>query len=266
MEHARSDENVIDSRSTQRSVRPPFPGLSEHIALALEEAILLGKLTSGERIVESEIAAEMGTSNGPVREALHELENLGLLASVPRRGTFVTRFTARLAREVFSLRAMLETTALRLVIPRLQDSDLARFDAAIEDMGRYPGGPSESPRELVDADLRFHDIFLDLSSHRLLQQDWQRLRVQARVLLVVTGALWKAEARSAAERAAGMVEVHLPLVEAIRARDPRLAERRFVEHLANGERLIINRLAPDEEGDIPLVKRASRAGLTSEGQ
>jgi len=251
---------VIERLSAQRAIHPPFPGLGEHIALALEEAILLGKLASGERIVESDVAAEMGTSNGPVREALHELENLGLVVSIPRRGTFVTRFTAQLAREVFSMRALLETAALRMTLATFDENHSARFREALDGIGRYPGTSSESPRSLVDADLKFHDVFFELGAHRLLQQSWQRLRAQAKVLLVVTGALWSDRTQSAEERAAELVAVHRPLVDAVVARDAALAERRLVEHLANGERLIINRLAPAEEGDVPLVKRVLPVG------
>lgn len=247
-------------------VAPPgrtlVAGLSEQIAIALEEAILLGKLKSGERIVESEVAAEMGTSNGPVREAFHELENLGLVISIPRRGTFVTQFTAQLAREVFSLRALLEVAAIRLTIRDLRDCDVARFEEVLAEMGRYPGGPASSPRLLVETDLQFHEILFDVSQHRLLQQAWQRLRVQARVLLVVNGALWNSEARSEQERALGMVKVHEPLVEALRARDAALAERLFVEHLAEGERRLIRKMAPTDAGQNTLVETLLNQTIT----
>lgn len=244
----------LDSHQDSLLFRSPaVTGLSEQIALALEEAILLGKLKSGERIIEADVAAKMGTSNGPVREAMHQLESLGLVISHPRRGTFVTQFTARLAREVFSVRALLEVAALRLTIRNLDDSDVDRFQAVLNEMGRFPNGPSESPRLQVDTDLQFHDIFFDLSAHRLLQQYWHRLRVQARMLLVVTRALWNSEATTAQERALGMVEVHQPLFESIQARDVTLAERLFREHLAEGERRLIRKLAPADESGETLV-------------
>src|SRR5258706_6232817 len=167
---ARTHRDRTRYRLPSRSDGPIITGISSQITLALEEAILLGKLRSGDRIVEAEVAADMGTSNGPVREAFRELENLGLVMSIPRRGTFVTEFNAQLAREVFSMRALLELSALRLIFPRLHDRDIDRFDAVLADIGRYPGGPAVTSRRLVDYDLRFHDITLDLSEHRLFQQ------------------------------------------------------------------------------------------------
>jgi len=254
----------MDEINSLRLTPTPISGLSEQIALAIEEAILLGKLKSGERIVEAEVAARMGTSNGPVREALHELEDIGLVVSVPRRGTFVTQFTTQLAREVFSLRAHLEVAALRLAVPALDDGTMRRFDGMLDELGSYPGGPAESERWSVDCDLRFHDIAFDLSDHLLLQQAWHRLRVQARVLLVVNRALWNFDANSPEERAESMRKVHVPLVEALRDRDVTLAEKLFIDHLAEGERRIVRRLASDEAEDETLtqkmVERASKLG------
>lgn len=259
-----SELELVDQRVPFSNQRP-VAGLAEQVALALEEAILLGKLRSGERIVEADVATQMGTSNGPVREALRELEDLGLIVSAPRRGTFVTELTAQLARDVFSLRALLEVAALRLAIRRLSSRDVGRFQEVLEQMGRYPDGPSSSPRLLVDWDLRFHDILFDLSGHRLLQQSWQRIRVQARVLLIVTGALWNAEARSAQERAEGMVEVHAPLVEGIQMRDLALAESRFVEHLAEGERRILLKMTPGDHEPKTLVDTLLRPAASPDG-
>lgn len=261
---ARSRSWSLNDHRTLPDGRTTVAGVSDQIALALEEAILVGRLKSGERIVESEVAAGMGTSNGPVREAFHELENLGLVVSVPRRGTFVTEFTARLAREVFSLRAVLEVAALRLAIGTMHESDVERFDDVLGQMGRYPDGPASSPRLLVDWDLRFHDILFDLCEHRLLRQTWRRLRVQARVLLVVNGVLWNTEASSAQERSEGMVDVHRPLVESIKARDLALAERRFVAHLAEGERRIMRKMSPRDRDEPTLVDRLLEGSIDSD--
>jgi DNA-binding GntR family transcriptional regulator len=254
------DQEVTRYRPVPRPNEAVVAGISSQIALALEEAILLGKIRSGERLVEAEVAAEMGTSNGPVREAFRELESLGLVKSVPRRGTFVTEFNVQLAREVFSLRALLEVAALRLAFPRLGKRDLERFDAALAAMSRFPGGPAATPRGLVDEDLRFHDILFDLCEHRLLQQAWERLRVQARTLLIVNRGLWNSAASSEEERATGMFSVHKSLVDAVRDQDLARIEREFVEHLAEGERLIIAKMAPGVEACPALVLSVCEPG------
>lgn len=230
------------------------PALSEHIALAIEEAILLGKLKPGERIVEADVAAEMGTSNGPVREALYQLEDLGLVASIPRRGAFVTQLTSRLVGEVYSVRALLEVAALRLTVHRLRDSDVERFEDAITRGEQVRPGPNGAAWSAAECDLCFHDISFELCGHRLLQQSWQKLRGQARLLLVVTGALHKASGDRPPTRNLGMRTVHVPIVEALRARDLDRAESALVHHLTEGERLILSRLSSSEEDQTSLVR------------
>jgi DNA-binding GntR family transcriptional regulator len=238
----------------------PLSNLGVQIALLLEEAILLGKLKSGERIIEAEVAAEMGTSNGPVREAFRELENLGLVISVPRRGTFVTEFNVQLAREVYSFRALLESAAVRTILPTLRDQDVDRFQRVVDEMGRFPDGPTATPRGSVDVDLQFHDLLFALGEHRLLRQAWERLRVQAKVFLLVTGILGANSTPNEGERATSMVDIHQPLVDALRARNPS-AEQLFVEHLAEGERRIVRKMAPLAEGGETLVDRLVK-GIT----
>src|SRR5688572_28872908 len=89
-----------DERMRQRSVAlDPWQG----IYAALRSRILNGSFAPGERLVESALADEFGTSRGPVRSALKELERVGLIVVTPRRGTFVRVFTAQDIDEIVSL-------------------------------------------------------------------------------------------------------------------------------------------------------------------
>lgn len=87
------------------------PGLRDEVVVAIEKAVLVGSVEPGQRLVESEIARQMGISKAPVREALRELERLGLVVSYPRRGTFVAELTPTVASETYSLRAVIESYA-----------------------------------------------------------------------------------------------------------------------------------------------------------
>jgi DNA-binding GntR family transcriptional regulator len=231
----------------------PSTGLGEQVALALEEAILLGILKPGERIVEADTALRLGTSNGPVREALRELENLGLVVSVPRRGTFVSQFTAQVAREVFSVRALLEVAAVRLVLADLTHSKIARFELALDRMGSSLTETGRSPWLSADDDICFHDLLFEQSGHRILTQFWERLRARARVLLVVTGALGNVSAMPIPERVASLKAVHQPIIEALRQRNVEATERAIILHLAEGERMIVSRMPAHDDDARSLV-------------
>jgi DNA-binding GntR family transcriptional regulator len=92
---------------------------------ALREAILSGVLEPGARLRQEELADLFGTSRIPVREALRALEYEGLVSSEPHRGFTVTALDADDVEEVYDLRILLESHALRLALPLLTDEDLA---------------------------------------------------------------------------------------------------------------------------------------------
>src|SRR5438132_1176243 len=109
-----------------RSTSPPLRGgaLRDDVRRYLRHAIMRGALKPGEKIVESHVARALGVSQAPVREALRELEQLGLVVNHSRRGTFVRQITPHDAWELYTLRAELEVLAARLALPQLTPADL----------------------------------------------------------------------------------------------------------------------------------------------
>ena len=92
------------------------PGSVEDVTTRIRHAIFAGALAQGERLVEDDLAAKLGVSRAPIRDALKALERDGLVASAGRRGKVVTSLSSRDAWEVYSLRATLEAMAFRLVM------------------------------------------------------------------------------------------------------------------------------------------------------
>jgi DNA-binding GntR family transcriptional regulator len=92
--------------------------LTDRVHAALREAITSGRLEPGARVKQEQIAAELGVSRTPVREALHLLEREGLIRLVPRRGAIVQGFTAADVRELYELRELLEPAAAELATVR----------------------------------------------------------------------------------------------------------------------------------------------------
>jgi DNA-binding GntR family transcriptional regulator len=229
--------------------------LRQEVTLAIEKAILLGAIAPGQRLVEADVASQMGISKAPVREALRSLEQLGLVVNRPRRGTFVTPITATFAGEAFSLRALLETYAARLAVHHVQESHLTRMRTYLE----HAADVWDDYPARVEYDLRMHDVLFELSGHRLLQQAWGNLRSQVQLLLTVSGILRDAEYGRGQPNS--MVTVHEPIMDALRDKDlPRL-EAAIVAHLAEGERRL--RLKMDPQGGDPYVRPdlVSRRGV-----
>lgn len=121
------------------------------ILTAVREAILSGTLEPGARLRQEELAELFGTSRIPVREALRALEYEGLVASEPHRGFTVTSLDADDVEEVYELRILLESHAVRLALPLLTDEDLADLDGLYVEMTSAAG-----PDEQLAARERFY--------------------------------------------------------------------------------------------------------------
>ncbi|MGD0237718.1 MAG: GntR family transcriptional regulator [Syntrophorhabdales bacterium] len=140
----------------------------------LREQILSGEIGPHERLVETKIAKEIGTSRTPVREALHTLEMEGLLESIPRVGYEVSTISDKEVDEICQIRTAIETLAVRWAIEKNHKklvNDLKKNITATEQrVGRG------EVRAYVDLDAQFHEIIAGLSGSRRLLELAQALR------------------------------------------------------------------------------------------
>jgi DNA-binding GntR family transcriptional regulator len=157
--------------------------LSDDVAMQLREAVLDGRLAPGQRIVERDIAEAMGTSRGPVRDALKLLENEGLVVRYPRRGAFVARLTIEDAREIYSLRQALEMLAVEYTLERASTEQLDELDELVRAMEQLIKR-GYTQYEATDLDIEFHDTLYRISGHKRLIAAWEALKEQVRVFLL----------------------------------------------------------------------------------
>jgi DNA-binding GntR family transcriptional regulator len=207
-------------RALSRSV------LADQVKERILEGILSGHYPPDSRIVETQIARELGTSQAPVREALRGLEALGVVQIEPFRGARVRRPTRREILEAYAVRSTLETLAARLALPRLTDADIeeiaGRF-GAMQDAARAGDGHA-----VAESDAKFHARIVELADNGSLERVWRSLEPFSRtyLTLAVPGAdpQWSAD-------------LHRPILDALRARDAEAAvaalERHFEEVRAN---------------------------------
>jgi DNA-binding GntR family transcriptional regulator len=140
---------------------------------SLEEAILTGEIVPGSRLVETAIAEQLDVSRTTVREAFLMLKRQGLVASEPRRGTFVTRLSREDALDLGYTRALLEAFAVTVGYARLDDALVQELESLLEAMGTCDI-PKEFPR-LVEIDLAFHAKLVQLAGMPRLFDVWSRL-------------------------------------------------------------------------------------------
>jgi DNA-binding GntR family transcriptional regulator len=134
------------------------------IADAIRLAIVRGQLAPGQPLGQEELAKQFGLSRAPIREALRHLEAEGLVVSYPHRGSVVAVLTADDVEEVFLIRLSVESTALRLSVPRMTDADLRRAEAVLEQTDSDP-----NPTHMGELNWGFHEsIYSPCGLPRLL--------------------------------------------------------------------------------------------------
>lgn len=114
---------------------PPVPSLVDFAAERVRDSILVGDLAPGERVLLEDIAAELGMSSIPVREALRMIATEGLMIPVARRGYTVAPIQVKDLEETYELRLLLEPLAVRLAVPRLTSADLRALGQELELLG-----------------------------------------------------------------------------------------------------------------------------------
>jgi DNA-binding GntR family transcriptional regulator len=147
----------------------------------LREAIINGKLELGAHLAESELAEQMSVSRIPVREALLELEQEGLIIRQPNRGCFVIDFTDHDVIEVFTLRSMLESMAFEWAVPNLTETDFVELEKLI--YAQDEAIRNNNYDELARLDMRFHEFICIKANHSRLLKAWYEQHAQCRVLL-----------------------------------------------------------------------------------
>src|SRR4030088_3483695 len=106
--------------------------LHDRVVMELRQAILLGRLKPGERLIEGHLADELGVSRNPVREAIRALASEGLIEVTARRGAAVATMTEQEARETIELRALLEGQNARLAAGRQDTENIKRLVKALD--------------------------------------------------------------------------------------------------------------------------------------
>jgi DNA-binding GntR family transcriptional regulator len=230
--------------------------LADQVKDRILEGILSGHYPPNSRIVETQVARELGTSQAPVREALRGLAALGVVEIEPFRGARVRRPSKREIIEAYAVRSTLETLAARLALARMAPADvreLAGYFDAMRAAARQGDGHA-----LAEADARFHGRIVELAANNTLEKVWRSLEPYYRtyLTLVVSGAdpAWSAG-------------LHEPILGAIRRRDAEAVVTALNQHFDEVSENMARRLPDDEMPEVvplprgrdPRAARSSRA-------
>jgi DNA-binding GntR family transcriptional regulator len=212
--------------------------LADQVKDRLLEDIIGGRYAPDSRIVETQVARELGTSQAPVREALRGLAAIGVVEITPFRGARVRRPTRRELLEAYAVRSALETLAARLAVPRMTDDDLADLSGLMDRM--QTAAAADDGHAVAEADARFHSRIVELADNGTLAKVWRSLEPFSRtyLTLVVPGAdpQWSAD-------------LHTPILAALRERDVDAVVSALEQHFADVAANMARRLPSDHQGD-----------------
>jgi DNA-binding GntR family transcriptional regulator len=205
---------------------------AEMIVVRLREDIVSGHLRPNERIVESDIAQRMKISRTPVREALKLLENRGYLSRLPSGRLIVTDHSPSQIRNLYEVREALEAMALRLACQRATEEEIERASQLQENMVQVVR--ERNVNQFIDLNSAFHNHLFSICGNEQLISLLQTYRDQyfdRRLVRVFNSSDWR-----------NMPKQHQKLLDAVRQRDPRLAEKAVHEHITTALRIAIERL------------------------
>lgn len=206
--------------SDLQTIRPA--SIADQIYINLRSAILTGKLSPGQRLTELEIAARMGTSQAPVREALQRLENDGLVEKQPRSGTFVTIVSLAEIQELFQIRALVERFAIRRTVKNINPQQIAQLEEMVLAMHR--AAMSGNLLLIGETDMGFHRRLCEWSGSNGLLRAWMPLYSQIQRFITQNHPHYFTELDEIAR-------LHGPIIDALRSADADLAEKVIEEHI-----------------------------------
>jgi DNA-binding GntR family transcriptional regulator len=212
------------------SIHQAAPGTAaQHAVEALRRAIVAGEIGPGDRVGQEEVAASLGISTAPVREALAVLEQEGQVTYLPRRGYFVTELDLADLREIYELREVLESRAARKALPLLDDESIERLELLASECASATAEADVAAS--LDANRRFHLALLTAPDQphtmKLIRLLWDSTET------------YRAMYYNAAEARADAVDAHERILDAVRARDA----KRLVAELSAHREAALQQLA-----------------------
>lgn len=206
-----------------------YQPLREVVCETLRDAIRTGVLKPGERLMEIQLAEELGVSRTPVREAIRKLELEGYVIMMPRRGTYVANLSIRDVNEVFEIRTSLDSLASGLAAERITSEELERLERMLVLIGEYI--EENDMDKIVETDTEFHDLLYQASRNTRLVGIIYNLREQL--------TRFRTTSMAYPGRLKETLEEHTRIVEAIAQGNVKLAQKAAEAHMEKSEHTLL---------------------------
>ncbi len=209
--------------------------LREEVYESLKKSILHGKLKAGQRLIEEQLAHQVGISRTPVREAFHKLERDELVTRLPKGGFAVRSFTKEDVEEIFGIRSALESYAAYLTTLHISPEKISALEKKVEESEEALRRGEDD--KVIQLHTEFHNLLYQSCKSKKLSEMINNFsdyfyRYRPALLHTKDGFRYS-------------IEDHRLMLEAMKKKNPRLVERLVRKHLSRGKDLVLKEI---EEG------------------
>ena len=189
----------------------------------LREAILKGELKPGERLMELQLAAKLGVSRTPIREAIRMLEQEGLAVTIPRKGAEVARMTEKDMEDVLQIRDALDELAASIACEQISEEELAELRHTMHEFEEST--KTGDVKRIAESDVRFHDIIYHATRNVKLENMLNNLREQMY--------RYRVEYLKDEKNFPILIREHSQIVEGLTAKDKTMLTAAMHKHVMN---------------------------------
>ena len=200
-----------------------YSTLADQVRQNIKKRIINQELKPGSRLIVSHLAAEMGTSLTPIREALRLLVKDGLVEIIPHKGAQVVMPSQEQFKDLFEVRTVLESLAIKLAIPNLSPADYERLEQILQ--AGDESIQAEDPKTWLDEDEKLHSYIIQKSENNILAELLDNIRNRINIFRILTAQL-PARAKRAQNE-------HRSVVAAMKKQKDKDAEELIVQHIEN---------------------------------
>ena len=230
---------------------PKYPNLTELAYLQIKRYILEGSFSEGTKLTEDALAAQLGISKSPVREALNRLESDGLVTIEPRRGAYVRKFSLQEACDLYALREVLEVHAVGLA--KITPAFLIELAASIDRIKRDL--EERNTIAYVEEDIRFHNLIASATGNSELCRMLENMSQKSALCRSKTYRLV----------AAASPDCHDDIYEALKNGNRELAQQAMREHIQFFRDTLLRALEAAEKSSAAANEEADLAAAGSVG-
>jgi DNA-binding GntR family transcriptional regulator len=194
--------------------------LSDQVKQHILDRIESGEFLPGERLVESQLAAQLGISQAPVREAIRDLVSAGFLEREPHKGAIVRILSDEDLREIYTVRGPLDALAAELAAPHIRDEHIETLIEIKEKMLEM--ARAEDFIAAARLDWQFHMFIVELAGNKLLRRIYNNLQLSQYILITMR------RSNQSLENLAGR---HQAIIDALQTRDKEIVRQAMLAHI-----------------------------------